>query len=93
MSGSSETFLSNLESSFLLTPTEKESLVLLCSSPELTAAIVPLLEEMLHPVFETEADFAPVFSDSVRRETRALARESELRERSEEFARIDTSFA
>jgi hypothetical protein len=91
MHGSSESFFSRLEASFLLTPDEKASLALLCGSPEFGTAITPLLEEMLLPVFTSEAHVAPVISQSVRKELFDLVQEEEAKERAGTIL-VDTAF-
>lgn len=77
-----ENIRTRIESSFLFTREERESLMLLCVHPELAEIVA----ECLLPAFESEEAAATALSQSVNRESLAVAREIEAAEtRAEEI--------
>lgn len=72
--------IERVESSFLFTRDERESLMLLCVTPE----FAKIVEDVLLPLFAVENAAAKSLSSAVNKESLSLAREIEAAESHEE---------
>lgn len=78
-----------IESSFLFTRDERESLMLLCECPE----FAEIVEESLRDVFETENSTAKALSMGMNLETLAISRQIEAAESAIERKEIHSVLA
>ena len=76
MTNQTERIQSRIETSFLFTKEERESLMLLCVCPE----FAEIVAESLAAAFEAEDVTASSLSKEVNRESRSLAKEIEMSE-------------
>ena len=76
MTNQTERIQSRIETSFLFTKEERESLMLLCVYPEFADVVA----ESLAAAFEAEDVTASALSKEVNRESRLLAKEIEMSE-------------